>query len=767
MTDTAAPPTAITLASLANECRWVAWTSEVRNGKATKIPLNPRNLRPAKVPTDPNTWATRPEAQRAWIELQRSGSQAGGIGVVLGELNDGTSLMGIDLDGCYDGEHFTEWAEAVLQRFDSYAEISPSGRGVKLLFRVAARDIDSVRNIMQGRTRLAFAAGEHKEIALDRARFYCVTEDRVEGPETLNMIDLGTVRWLVEEAGPGFQHEHGQPSQQQSGEVIDLGTVRQQRDESGSGYGRRFFVECKTRGLDYDAARAAIGTDPVRAGDWARRVDERELRRAWEQARAARPDAAARLVDAVTSVVELFHTDDDSCFAGIVVDSHHECWPLRSRGFKRWLTHRCYTMFRTVPNRSKLDEAIDLLEARARFDGAECPVHVRVAALDGKLYLDLCDPQWRAVEIDSDGWRVVDNPPVQFIRAPGMLPLPEPTRGGRIAMLRRHLNVTDEQFILVCACLLAAMRSRGPYPVLVLNGEEGSGKSTVVRRLRALCDPSKVPIRTLPREERDLYIAASHGHVLSFDNVSTLPGWLSDAISRLATGGGFGTRRLYTDSEEVLIDVVRPVILNGIPRFVVRSDLADRCIQLRLSPMPAASRRTESELEAAFQRDRPKILGALLDAMASGLRLQAQVRIAERNRMADFEQWAEACIVATFGKGTFLRAYRGNRRALVQTVIDGDLVASAIITLLERDNATRFADTAWSGMASQLDMELRSIIPEREARSREYPATPRAMRGRLERLQAPLRKIGIVIEFVAERGHRSHIRIRCVRSETR
>ena len=144
---------------------------------------------------------------------------------------------------------------------------------------------------------------------------------------------------------------------------------------------------------------------------------------------------------------------------------------------------------------------------------------------------------------------------------------------------------------MVVAWALACLRNRGPYPVIVLSGEQGSAKSTFSAILRALLDPNTAPLRALPREDRDLFIAASNGHVLAFDNVSGLPAWISDTLCRLATGGGFAVRQLYTDQDEVLFDAARPVILNGIEDIVTRPDLADRAVFLTLEPIPEERRR--------------------------------------------------------------------------------------------------------------------------------------------------------------------------------
>src|SRR5947208_3511640 len=135
------------------------------------------------------------------------------------------------------------------------------------------------------------------------------------------------------------------------------------------------------------------------------------------------------------------------------------------------------------------------------------------------------------------------------------------------------------------------------------------------------------PVRALPREERELMIAANNGHVLAFDNLSRLPAWSSDALCRLASGGSFALRRLYTDTDELLFQATRPTILNGIEDVITRQDLADRAIFLTMGSLSEKQRRPEAELWHEFELARPQILGALLDALAHGLRRRHCVRL--------------------------------------------------------------------------------------------------------------------------------------------
>jgi hypothetical protein len=453
----------------------------------------------------------------------------------------------------------------------------------------------------------------------------------------------------------------------------------------------------------------------------------------------------------IAQSAELFHTADGTGFADLEINGHRETWPIRSKGFHEWLAHRFYEATQGAPSSEALQSALNVINATAHFDAPERTVHIRVGELDGRLYLDLSDAAWRAVEIDAAGWRVIDTPPVRFRRSSGMRSLPTPEPGGSVETLRSFLNVKSEaDFVLVVAWALAVLRDRGPYPILVLSGEQGSAKSTFSKILRALLDPNTAPLRALPREDRDLFIAARNGHVLAFDNVSGLPAWLSDTLCRLATGGGFAVRRLYTDQDEVLFDAARPVILNGIEEIVTRPDLADRALFLTLEPIPEERRRPEAELQAAFEDERPRILGALLDAVAAGLKHLPKTHLEKLPRMADFALWATACETALWSSGTFCSAYCGNRDEAVESVIDADPIAGAVRNLM----TTR---TLWTGTATGLLDELAGVVGDRAVKSKTWPSSPRGLTDRLRRAATFLRKIGIEIGYGRQGSARTRI----------
>ena len=407
---------------------------------------------------------------------------------------------------------------------------------------------------------------------------------------------------------------------------------------------------------------------------------------------------------ATAAGAELFHTPEGEAYASIRVEGHTETWPLKVKGFRRWLARLFYEEYDKAPGSQAIQDALGVLEGKALYDGPEFPVYTRLAEHNGVIYLDLGNTAWQAVEITPSGWQVIDTPPVKFRRAKGMLPLPEPVRGGTLAALRPFVNIASEaDWRLLVSWLLSALRPTGPYPVLVVYGEQGSAKSSLVRVLRALVDPNTAALRTTSREERDLVIAATNGWLIALDNLSHLPDWLSDALCRLATGSGFATRELYTDADETIFAAQRPIVLNGIEEVATRGDLLDRAITLYLPTIPEEQRQDEKVFWEAFEQARPQIFGALLDIVSAALQHLPTTTLSRKPRMADFALWscaaAEAC---GWTAQDFLDAYQGVREA----VHDLTLEASPVGPLV-RDFAQQHSP--WEGTASELLMELETL----------------------------------------------------------
>jgi hypothetical protein len=482
-------------------------------------------------------------------------------------------------------------------------------------------------------------------------------------------------------------------------------------------------------------------------------VDDNVATLAEQQEKDKRPKQADVLIE-LASGATLFHTPapDRDAFADIAVDGHRETHRVRGQAFRLWLRHRYFEKTKAGVNSDALQVAVETIAAKAMFEGAEQGVHVRVAELGGAIYLDLGDPAWQVIRITKDGWSVVAKPPVRFLRSPSMRPLPIPVQGGSIEALRPFCNLAHSGFVLFVAILLAGLRPGSNYPVPTITGEQGCGKSSLARILVRLIDPRVPEHRSMPRSEEDLLVAAKSQHVLAFDNVSGLGEWLSDAICRLSTGGGAGKRKLYTDEDEILFSGRRLVTINGIEDVAIRPDLVDRAVMLALEPIAETVRRDEKEFDRELARAAPKVLGALLDGVAAGLRNLATIKVADKPRMADFALWAEACTRAYWPEGTFLRAYRENIASAVELVLEANAVGNAVRAFMAGRRAS------WEGTAGELLPLLTALIPENAAREREWPKRADALSGKLRRVAPALRRTGLHVAF-SRTEHARTIRI--------
>jgi hypothetical protein len=453
------------------------------------------------------------------------------------------------------------------------------------------------------------------------------------------------------------------------------------------------------------------------------------------------------------SLIELWCSRDGQAFATISRRDHTEHLRVAQRGFRTWATDLVVRKRGRVPSASVLKNVIDTLESIALEQGARHDVAVRIARTGDAIYIDLGDETWEVIEITADGRRIIANPPIRFHRPSSLKFLPRPAEGGSLESLRRLGNFgdDDDNFVLFVAWILSALRARKPYLILIVEGEQGSAKSFTTQLGRTCVDPAAPPMRAQPRDERDLAIAALNTHVLAFDNLSRISAYISDALCRIATGSGFGTRRLYTDQEEIVFDHARPIVVNGITELATRSDLRDRAVVLDLPRITEECRRTEAEILEEIEAQLPAILGVLYSAVSMALRRYRDVRLTKAPRMADVATWMSACEESLgWAPGTFEAAYERNRRAAVVYAVEHDTVASAIRSLAQQHRE-------WVGTPSDLLTALNEVADELVRFNPEWPKSPRQLSDRVRRAITDLREVSV---FVAcDRGDARRVTI--------
>ena len=421
---------------------------------------------------------------------------------------------------------------------------------------------------------------------------------------------------------------------------------------------------------------------------------------------------------------------------------HTEIHPINSDHFKDWLGARCFKANGGAIANPTMDRVISALSASAKF-GANAPreVHLRTATLAGRYYIDLGDPRWRVVEVDASGWRILDKSPVMFRRTSTMKALPDPIAGGSFTSLLPIINVPENSWLLLLPWVIECLRPDTPYVGLQLSGIQGSAKSFTQSILRELIDPNVENLRARPRGREDLFAGAHQNLLLSYENLSVLPTDMQDAFCTVLTGGGAGSRKLYSGDQEQLISVKRPVVLNGINEVVTNPDLLDRFICLELNEIKI--RKTESELRAAFQAIHPRVFGAVLKWFARALALLPAIKNEPLMlpRMGDFALLGEAVLRSTKRKPKlFLRRYDRQRSKDVKNVIGASSFGAAIEAYLGQN------PKGISGNHTEISRALRAHYASgvgRDAVINDWPEGGKAFGNAMRRLQPALVKIGI------------------------
>lgn len=459
---------------------------------------------------------------------------------------------------------------------------------------------------------------------------------------------------------------------------------------------------------------------------------------------------------AVTDDAVLWATPEGDAFATVQRDGHVEHHAVQSRLFKNWLLSEFSRRYRVNGRPATVGDNVVRevrahLEARAFNDGVRHEAALRTVERDERIYVDLGTDDWSAVEVDGNGWRGVASPPVPMIRSRRTAALAvgaDPDWEGWRQLLHR-LELPD--LILFTSWCLGALWPAGPYPLLVVGGEQGSGKSTLVRVAQRLVDPVSGDLLQPLGDDRDLIAAARHGRVLAFDNVSTVKADLADSICRLATGAEIGGRALFTDYDSASFRACRPIILNGIPDLCARGDLADRSFVVRLGPLQ--QRITERDFWREAEAVLPGAFAGLLNALSTGI-ANLEVTPTPAVRMADFARLVVAAEEALpWPAGGFLAAYATNQTRIVNTIVEGDTVAAKVVAFCQEHSGE------WSGFVSELFDTLSERMSPEARRAAEWPANARWFSDRLTRAAPAMRGVGVdVATRHSNRGTRVEIR---------
>ncbi|UQD53396.1 hypothetical protein C0971_16240 [Bacillus methanolicus] len=449
---------------------------------------------------------------------------------------------------------------------------------------------------------------------------------------------------------------------------------------------------------------------------------------------------------------EFYHTNLGKVFVTITINDVEEHIAVDSEKFANWLRKEFFMIANKPPSSTALKEAISTILATKEFElTAFHPVYIRVGQFNKNVYIDLCNDKREIVEITSDGWSIIEKSPVKFYRSKTMQPLPRPLEEKTINELKALVNIPKENFILLVAFLLGTLKPNGSYPILILQGGQGSGKTTLASLIKKLIDPCLDSVRSLPRNEEDLMIGAQNNWILNYDNLSGITHMMADALCKMSTGGTLGRRRLFTNDEESVLSAKRPQILNGIDYIAKRPDLQDRSIILHLPRIPDFKRNSEQSIWDVFKKLHPYILGALFNLVSNAIKYQGSIKLTKIPRMADFAKWASTLDISLkLGEGAFLNFYTKNRRKAAQEAVEQDLLAYSIMNCLAHEGQIK-------GNASFILTKLMNYLPPFQKASGKPIVPINRFKDEIERILPLLEANGVKYDYRRNSHERTHL----------
>ena len=379
-----------------------------------------------------------------------------------------------------------------------------------------------------------------------------------------------------------------------------------------------------------------------------------------------------------------------------------------------------------------IQDAIRILKATAaEVDAVQ--MHIRYGMYQGNIYVDLGDSTGAAVEITKHGWSVIEIPPILFKRTQLTSALPMPVEGGSIDEIFELINVPMSMRELYVGFLIAACFETIAHPILVINGEQGSGKSKATNYTISLLDPSAAPLRKPPRDIQSWVESANGSFVIAIDNISKIRDWESDAFCRASTGDGDVKRQHYSDSDLVVYSFRRVLIINGINLSELRDDLNDRLIALRLPVVAPENRKLEKDLDEIWLRKHSEFTGAIYTLCSQVLANIESVKLERYPRMADFANIL-AAVDLVRGKSALPAYYKEIERSAHNAIEENTFLTEL----------TKSMKTSWIGSAAELNEFLHS--EGANTYRRDWPQSSAEVTERLTRTAPTLRKAGWTIE---------------------
>ena len=407
----------------------------------------------------------------------------------------------------------------------------------------------------------------------------------------------------------------------------------------------------------------------------------------------------------IADKLDIYRTNMDEVYVKLNINNRISHLNAGSDKFKRWITLEYYSKTKRMPSTENIGKAVNLIKAKSMLKD---PVIIgkRCSVIDENIYYDLMNNKGEVVKISKDGWTIITNPKCIFDSNTSMKEQVRPIEHESLDILDKYFRYKDtNHLILQKIALVSLFIDNIQRPICVLHGEKGSAKTSTMKLIRNIVDPSSVPTTSLPRTVDDLAVTLSNQYLICFDNIDRISNDISDLLCTAVTGGGYAKRKLYTDSEQQVMYFKKGIVLNGINVVATRPDLLDRCILF--------------ELEKEYLQE-------------------------DLGRLTDFTRWGYAIAeVSGIGGDVFLKAYLNNQNDSNYEAIQSNPVGEAIIKFME-------SNRKWAGTSTELLKELIKVAEEENINvsSSGWPKAANSLSRRLNEIKSNLQDIGISIQIV-------------------
>ena len=411
--------------------------------------------------------------------------------------------------------------------------------------------------------------------------------------------------------------------------------------------------------------------------------------------------------------------------------------PVNSMMFEAFLGHQYREESEEMINPDFSDLiTITTQNVRYRQEGL-IQVHRRVAGSisKGKIAYFLADDHWTTWLITAKGSAKGRSKTLKFLKL-GLDEAQVAPKGDcdLLQTLAKYVNLAHDDLVLFTVWLIQSFSRNSSHFAAVLSSSKGTGKSTLTKLIRTIVDPAKSGVSLLPSSEGDLKTLLGNSYLVAFDNTAALSCKVSNILCAAITGSKEAKRKLYTDCDQIILNLHNLIVINGIDIVPYKSDLAERSLLFELQLISKENRKTDSEFWSNFEEDRPLILGAIFRVLCKAIALMPEIKTTALHRMADANREFLAIALALgISEDAFQKILWDNSKKLQAAYAQNNPFVDCVVSFVKLKGTINKS-------ASEVYGEVLASIP---GNRNFFPDSPSAFSRRLNEERDALEQAGI------------------------